>query len=127
MTLDTVLKLSAAILGWVTAIVGWAIAFAQRRKRVKAEAEMKLIRRRGEAPYITPSNATFNILYLAQGEGHLQVCQAGAPNMLCFLRDEVAKETQEGTPVFFVVQNDGKEARRETRCVRQQQRCCGEI
>ena len=51
MTTEEIAKVSAAVLGWLTAIVGWSVGLVQWRKKRKAEAELRLIRCRGETFY----------------------------------------------------------------------------
>lgn len=114
MNIEQIAKASPLVLGWLTAAVGWVTALRQWRKKRKSEAELKLIRRRGEAPYLVPSQSLFNHLYFDAGGGEIRFFPGGSGNVLCSLRDEVAKETAPGTPIFFVVENNGKGARRVT-------------
>jgi hypothetical protein len=111
MTTEEILKQSAAVLGWLTAIVGWIIGAVQWRKKRKVEAELKLIRRRAEAPYLAASDAVFNCLYTSLIGSELRCFQPGMENLLCFQRDEVGKNLIADNPVLFVIENSGQAAR----------------
>lgn len=103
-------KTITTVFPWITTGVGWIVALLQWRKKRKAEAELKLIRRRGDAPYLTPSATTVNRLFTdaSAGEAHT----AGAATVLTALHEEVSKEMPADTPVRFVVDNQGQSARR---------------
>src|SRR5262249_25581950 len=111
MNLEEITKLSGSLLGWLTAMVGWVIGLIQWRKKRKAEAELKLIRRRGEAHYLIPSNTTFHHLNASLAAGEVRLFPAGAENVLCFAREEVDRKVAQGFPILFVVRNDGQPTR----------------
>src|SRR6266478_3286191 len=112
MSIEDFAKASVPFFGWITSVVGWAIGLIQWRKKRRVETELKLIRRRGEAPYLTPSNIPFEHLYFSLKPGEVRILPAGSPNLLCFLRDEVERTVPEKTPIMFVVDNQGRAARR---------------
>jgi hypothetical protein len=112
MNTEEILKLSAAILGWLTAIVGWIVGLVQWRKKCKMEAELKLIHRRAEAPYLAPSDAVSTCLYTSLIGSEIRCFQPGMENLLCFQRDEVEKNLVTDNPVLFVIENSGQAARR---------------
>jgi hypothetical protein len=105
---DTI-KAVTTVFPWITTGVGWIVALLQWRKKRKAEAEIKLIRRRGDAPYFTPSATTVQRLFTdaTAGEAHT----AGAATVLTTVHGEVSKEMPTDTPVRFVVDNQGQPAR----------------
>jgi len=104
-----VTKAVTTIFPWITTGVGWIIALLQWRKKREAEAEIKLIRRRGDAPYFTPSATTVQRLFTdaTAGEAHT----AAAATVLTGIHGEVSKEMPADTPVRFVVENQGQPAR----------------
>jgi len=112
MNTEEILKLSAAVLGWLTAIVGWIVGVVQWRKKRKAEAELKLIRRRAEAPYLAPSGTFFTALQRLSEDNEIRFFKAGMENLLCFERNEVDKNLAPDNLVLFVIENSGQAARR---------------
>jgi hypothetical protein len=112
MDIEHLVKSAPAITGWVSSVIGWIAAFVQWRKKRKSEAELKLIRRRGEAPYLTPSEQFFQRLYVGGSEREAQ--SAAPATVLCATSDQVPKEVSAGTPIRLVVDNKGKSARRVT-------------
>jgi hypothetical protein len=103
-------KAVTTVLPWVTTGLGWVVALLQWRKKRKAEAELKLIRRRGDAPYLTPSDTTVDRLFTDATVGEART--AGPDTVLTVLHGEVPKEMPADTPVRFVVDNQGQPARR---------------
>ena len=95
---------------WITTGVGWVVPLLQWRKKRKAEAELKVIRRRGDAPYLTPSASTVNRLFTDALEGEART--AAAATVLTAFHGEVPKEMPADTPVRLVVDNHGQPARR---------------
>lgn len=95
---------------WITTGIGWIVALLQWRKKRKAEAEIKLIHRRGDAPYFTPSATTVQRLFTDALEGEART--AAPATVLTALHGEVPNEMPAGTPVRFVVDNQGQPARR---------------
>jgi len=110
MSIAQITKLAPIFLPWVTAVVGWVTAFVQWRKKRKSEAELKLIRRRGEAPYLVPSDNHFDRLFIAASDHEARFADKEA--VLNIFRDEILTNTPAGTPIFLVVENQGKAARR---------------
>jgi hypothetical protein len=91
----------------------WAFQEYRSRKRAetatqKAELELKQIRRRGDAPFLKPSDLRFNALYVGATNNEIRFFPAGEPSMLCAFREEV--ELEDGRSVIFVVENVGKAA-----------------
>jgi len=72
---------------------------------------LSLIKRRGEAPYLSISNANFQQLYHKLEQGVVKVWPATNGNVLCCLRDEVGIDVPEGTPLIFVIDNVGQAVR----------------
>lgn len=103
-------KTVTTVFPWVTTGVGWLVALLQWRKKRKAEAEIKLIRRRADAPYLTPSATTVDRLFTDASAGQAQF--AGTDTVLTVFHAEVPKELPADTPVCFVVDNQGQAARR---------------
>jgi hypothetical protein len=103
-------KLASTVLPWITTAVGWVVAAFQWRKKRKAEADLKLIRRRGDAPYFVPSESTFDRLLV--GAARNQAAAASADTVLSVFNHEISKEAPTGTPVRLVVDNQGQPARR---------------
>ncbi len=110
---------------WIAVILGaaagslatWLLDLPGKRKAQKAqsaaEGELTAIRRRGNAPYLTPSNALFNIAREpvrenGQGAGWSPINS----NVLCWMRQEVPPDLPEDTPVVLIVGNSGQPARR---------------
>ena len=98
-------KILFQYLGWGAALVGWCNAIMQWRKKRKAEAELKEIRRRGEAPFFSPSDAMVDRLFVGASRNTAQTAHEGT--VLSALRHEVEKDIPAGTPIRFVVENDG--------------------
>jgi hypothetical protein len=95
---------------WIITGVGWIVALFQWRKKRKAEAELKLIRRRGDAPFFTPPAFTVDRLFTDASEGEART--AAAATVLTAFHAEVPKDMPADTPVRFVVDNQGQPARR---------------
>ena len=100
----------ATVLPWITTGVGWIVTLLQWRKKRKAEAEIRLIRQRGDAPYLTPSDTTVDRLFTDITAGEPKT--ANRATVLTVLHGEVPKEMPADTPVRFVVDNQGQPARR---------------
>jgi hypothetical protein len=103
-------KTVTAVFPWITTGVGWIVALLQWRKKRKAEAEIKVIRRRGDAPYFIPSATTVQRLILDATSGNART--ANMATVLTVFHEEVPKEMAADTPVRFVVDNQGQPARR---------------
>jgi hypothetical protein len=95
-----------------TAVVGGVWVLLEHRGRKRAEKELNSIRRRGAAPFLQVSNDAFNGLYVPAANNQIQFCSAGAPFLLCFLRDEVDQSLPNGDQVLVVIENTGQTARR---------------
>jgi hypothetical protein len=120
------LDVSHFVTAILTAISTWIWGIPKRRKekvaREKAEAEVKnamaaqakaeanllLIKRRGDAPFLKSDDAMFNNIYEANGP-EVHFWSAGNPRVLCWLRGEVAG-VKANEPVIFLVKNVGKAA-----------------
>ena len=109
-----------AIIGIIGAIIGAVIAVlverwltkGERQRAKEAEEELKQIKRRSAAPFLTASDAAFNGLHFPGEEpGKIGFCPAGSGAVLCFMRDEVGEDLETGDPVFFVIENHGSPAR----------------
>lgn len=96
------------VLGWLTAAVGWITALIQWRKKRRSETELKLVRRRGKAPFLAGSDRVFERLFIGMSDNEANF--AGSASVLCASRDEVPKELPSGSVVRFVVENLGKPA-----------------
>jgi hypothetical protein len=103
-------KTVTTVFPWITAGVGWVVAIFQWRKKRKAETEVRLIRRRGDAPYLTPSSTTVNRLITNASAGEART--AATATVLTALNGEVPKDLPADTPVRLVVDNQGQPARR---------------
>ncbi len=106
------LLLAALALWGLVAVAGWVTAFWLWRKGQRAEAELRLIRRRTEAPCLVPSDAMFNFLYTTPGQGPIQGCSVASGCLLSHFRNEVDKNTAPGATVLLVIENRGQEPRR---------------
>ena len=104
--------LVAIALGGLVALGGWITALCLWRRGRRAEAELRLVRRRLEAPWLAPSEAKFNFLYTNPSAGPIQGCSVASGCLLSHLRSEVDKNTAPGAAVFMVIENLGKEPRR---------------
>jgi hypothetical protein len=104
--------LAASILGGLVALAGWGAAYWLWRKGRRAEAALKLMRRRAEAPFLVPSEVKFNFLYTTSPQGQTQGCSVASGCLLSHLRSDVEKNTAPGAAVRLVVENCGKEPRR---------------
>ena len=87
----------------------WAIL--ERRARKRADNELQEIKRRGDAPFLTVSNANFQQLYHELKQNVVNVWHATNGNVLSCFRDEVGSDMEKGLPVIFVVDNAGQSAR----------------
>lgn len=87
----------------------WAIL--ERRARKRADNELQEIKRRGDAPFLTVSNANFQQLYHELKQDVVNVWYATNGNVLSCFRDEVGSDMGKGLPVVFVVDNAGQSAR----------------
>lgn len=105
----------------LTAALGWLKWWHELREkrhekagREKAEGELLLIRRRGNAPFLAPDPRTFGYLYLpAETPGSYPFVAGGSPELLCFTRSEVDRVGMKpGSDVLFVIQNKGEDADR---------------
>jgi hypothetical protein len=105
-----IIKAASTALPWVTTAVGWLAAVLQWRKKRKAEAELRLIRRRGDAPYLTPSETTVDRLITDASPGVANT--AHASTVLTVFNAQVPKDMPADTPVRLVVENSGQPARR---------------
>lgn len=103
-------KTASAILPRLTTAVGWVVALFQWRKKRKAEAELKLIRRRGDAPYLIPSTTTVDRLFIDASANVANT--AGPATILSVFHPEVPKDIPTGTSVRLIVDNQGQTARR---------------
>lgn len=120
------LDVSHFVTAILTAIGAWIWGIPKRRKeklarekaeadvknavaaQAKAEANLLLIRRRGDAPLLVPDDAMFNNIYEANG-ANIHFLSAANPRVLCWLREEVVG-VKANEPVFFLVKNVGKAA-----------------
>lgn len=109
MNIEEFVKTIAPYLGWVTALVGWVTGVVQWRKRRKAEVELVRIRRRGDAPYLTPSATTTTDLFVGATANSAET--AGTDTVLSVFRAEVPKDVPAGTPIRFVIENEGEGVR----------------
>jgi hypothetical protein len=106
------LTLAASVVGWLLAVAGWVAAFWLWGKGRRAEAALKLMRRRAEAPFLVLSEVKFNFLYTTSPQGQTQGCSVASGSLLSHLRSEVEKNTTPGAAVRLVIENRGKEPRR---------------
>lgn len=91
------------------AVVGGFLTWCLGRKD---RSELRMIHRRGRAPYLVPSSALFNFIYEPPNEGQCMGGWSGANgNVLTVDRNEVTDELLAGDPVIFPVSNDGEAAR----------------
>ena len=102
---------AAAAFVWVK----WLHELREKRKeraaREIAENELRLIRRRGSAPFLSPDPTTFNIFYLPQEKpGEIPIIHAGSDRLLCFARQEVARTLPADSGIAFIFQNRGESA-----------------
>jgi hypothetical protein len=107
--LDEMTEIIAAILGAIAgAFAVWLLDLPAKRRARTAEAELAVIRRRARGPYLSPSTARFDSLYLPSDKpGQIGYRSAGSGDLLCFLRDEVARDVPEGHQIVFVIENRG--------------------
>ena len=87
----------------------WAIL--ERRARKRADNELEEIKRRGDAPFLTVSNANFQRLHHELKQNVVNVWHATNGNVLSCFRDEVGSDMEKGLPVIFVVDNAGQSTR----------------
>jgi hypothetical protein len=91
------------------ATLAWAIWEHSARKR--SDKELAEIKNRGDAPFLTISDANFQMLYHKLEQHEVKVWRALQGNVLCYLRNEVDQELQKGDWVIFVIDNAGESAR----------------
>ena len=120
MRLKTIMTIPLAAFDWqepesialvimgVIELITLVFYFRERRSKNYAEEELKLIKRRGDAPYILPSDTVFGQLYHDFGEGEVKIWSAMNGNVLCFSRGEVPNDCPAGTTIVFVVSNIGE-------------------
>lgn len=85
----------------------------EQKKRQTAEAELQIIRRRGQAPYLIPSRDRFNMMYVpSENPAAIEFRSPRHSDILCEDRHEVDRQLAAGSRIFFVVDNTGHAARR---------------
>jgi hypothetical protein len=77
----------------------------------KSEQELKQIKRRSDAPYLTPSDTFFTGINFIFEKDEPRTWLSDSPNLLCFQRDEVDPNLASGNLIIFVVDNAGESAR----------------
>ncbi len=102
----------AVTLGGLVAVTGWVTALWLWRRGQRAEAELRLIHRRAQAPCLVASDAIFNFLYTTPGEGPIRGCSVASGCLLSHFRNEVDKNTAPEAAVRLVIENRGLEPRR---------------
>ena len=104
-------KTVTTVFPWITTVVGWIVALLQWRKKRTAEAEIKLIRRRGDAPYFTPSSTT-----RSTPPHHRRIRRRGTHCRHGDRPHGLERRSAQGpapadTPVRLVVENQGQPSR----------------
>lgn len=99
---------AAAVYPWVK----WLHEIRQKRKekegREKAEAELKLIRRRGDAPFLALDESRFEQFLFPPAEpGKIRFVRPGSSMLLCYARQEVERDTPGNHAVMLVFENRG--------------------
>lgn len=87
----------------------WAVFERCTRKRL--DNELQEIKRRGDAPFLTVSNANFQRLHYELKQNEVNVWHATNGNVLSCIRNEVGNDMPKGLPVILVVDNAGQSAR----------------
>lgn len=85
--------------------------FREKSAKDRAERELKEIKRRGDAPYFAPCDKIFGQLYFNTEKDGVHCWLDDSGNVLCYMRGEVENSCPPGTPVIFVVENLGEQAR----------------
>jgi hypothetical protein len=112
-------KYAAIIISGLALLYTYCKDRKMNKRMAKVEEEQKLekqeaaLRRsRASAPYFTPSTALYNNLFELGDDGQFHSWGAGSKNLLTVRRKEIAKDASKDTPVIFVIDNLGKDAKR---------------
>jgi hypothetical protein len=85
--------------------------FREKSSKDCAEKELKIIKRRGEAPFLQPSATPFQFIEFIFEKDERRMWTPNEQNVLCFVRDEVTENLAPENAVVFVVDNVGEPAR----------------
>lgn len=95
---------------WVGLVAGWITAGYQRYQRGKADAELRAMQRRGEAPFLIPDNRPFSVAEFQGLEGNRFHLHASEQSLLCWYRRELDPTTHSKDTIGMVIQNAGRSA-----------------
>jgi hypothetical protein len=100
--------LGAVLGGWVT----WLLGARDRKRAWLAQEELRLIKRRAEAPCLCLWPEMVMRLNVPALGGHgLRILSGPNARLLCANRREIPKDCPVGTDLFMMIQNTGNQAR----------------
>jgi hypothetical protein len=85
------------------------LALRERRAKRKAENELRQIRRRGDAPFLQPSDKMVSNLWVNTATGGISCIPS--INALVLHKSRKQVQLEDGQLVYFVVENTGESAR----------------
>jgi hypothetical protein len=102
--------IAAAVGAIIGALTLWLLELPAKRRANADKTELATIRRRARGPYLFPSDATFDCLYLPPGDqGQIPYHTHARGDLLCFTREEVERDIPAGHPIIFVIENRGED------------------
>lgn len=110
-------SIALVVMGVIELVTLWFLFVERREKKrekadkEKAESQLVLIRRRGDAPLLVPSSSRFNMTSRSVGNGRLLMVSPMDGAVLCEFRNEVNIPAGQEQIVVFVVENIGERAR----------------
>ena len=79
--------------------------FREKASKDRAEKELKIIKRRGEAPFLQPSATPFQFIEFIFEKDERRMWTPNEQNVLCFVRDEVTENLAPENAVVLAPEN----------------------